>query len=358
MNPSRKNHGSSSPKKKKNTGEISGGAPRKYRKSKSEHQKKNDLEPIPGNQEWGGLARKGVLRVRHDDQKAEEVDRRENKAQDPDEELDPELQQLREERQKRKEAREQRKNELRAEAKAALERANAKNPPRSNKKKKTKQALNRKPLGRRKKTNQDLQSKLRKTLGDSEGRKAIRKFTEVDNAFAKEQFAEAQKKISPLIKKLPTIAEVHELNGLIQYRLGNYVNAADSLEQFRMLANSTDRHPILMDCYRSEERWHDVEFLWKELADVSPSASIVTEGRIVFSAGYADRGDLQKAVRILERGWKLPSRPHEHHLRRAYALADLYDRAGMIPKARELFQWIVKNAGAYVDAKDRLKQLA
>ncbi|MDP6869137.1 MAG: hypothetical protein QF844_11815, partial [Acidimicrobiales bacterium] len=51
---------------------ASGGAPRKYKKTKSEHKEKEQLDPIPGNKEWGGLARTGVLRVRHDDQKAEE----------------------------------------------------------------------------------------------------------------------------------------------------------------------------------------------------------------------------------------------------------------------------------------------
>jgi hypothetical protein len=40
------------------------------------------------------------------------------------------------------------------------------------------------------------------------------------------------------------------------------------------------------------------------------------------------------AVRELERGWSVPKRARDHHLRRAYALADLYERSGATPRAR------------------------
>ena len=73
MTPSKNPQGYSKPKGQKNSStnrqredKQSGGAPRKYTKSKAGHQEKNKLDPIPGNQEWGGLARKGVLRVHHD----------------------------------------------------------------------------------------------------------------------------------------------------------------------------------------------------------------------------------------------------------------------------------------------------
>ncbi|MEG3586665.1 MAG: hypothetical protein VX353_05185 [Actinomycetota bacterium] len=339
------------PKEKK----APGGAPRKYKKTKSEHKEKEQLDPIPGNKEWGGLARKGVLRVRHDDQRAEE-ERLHAPIEEIIEEVDPEIELLREERAKRKEERFQRQEELRAEARAALERANS----RKKSKPKTdgsKPALKRKPLSNRRNTNNDLQAKLRKALGASDAKKAFKKLNEADSDFAQERFADAQRKINPLLKSAKNIAEIHELHGLIQYRLGKYDKAAFALEQFRTLANSTERHPILMDCYRSEQRWADIAYLWSELAEVSPSAAIVTEGRIVYSGAYADQGDLKNAVKMLEKGWKLPSRPKEHHLRRAYALADLYDRAGTAPKARELFRWIVQTTGTYVDAKERLKQL-
>ena len=59
------------------------------------------------------------------------------------------------------------------------------------------------------------------------------------------------------------------------------------------------------------------------------------------------------AVRLLSKGWKRPKRPYEHHLRRAYALADLYERAGEGPQAKELFAWIAHHDEGYVDAASR-----
>ena len=83
------------------------------------------MDPIPGNQNWGGLARKGVLRVHHDDVKAAEE---QTNRPDPFEEVieDEDVLRLREERAQKREQREARKRELQAEAKAALERANSK----------------------------------------------------------------------------------------------------------------------------------------------------------------------------------------------------------------------------------------
>ena len=109
MSDFKKNQGSkNSPKKRKTPdnrtkkGKTVGGAPRKYTKSKTEHQKQNEIDPIPGNQEWGGLARKGVLRVRHDDLKALE-EQNESRSEEIPEIIDPEIEILREARAKRKE---------------------------------------------------------------------------------------------------------------------------------------------------------------------------------------------------------------------------------------------------------------
>jgi lipopolysaccharide biosynthesis regulator YciM len=84
---------------------------------------------------------------------------------------------------------------------------------------------------------------------------------------------------------------------------------------------------------------------------------LVNEGRIVMAGAVADRGDVDGAVRMLAKGWKRPSAPKEHHLRRAYALADLYERSGDVPRARALFHWIVSKAPDFVDSAQRLRSL-
>ena len=101
----------------------------------------------------------------------------------------------------------------------------------------------------------------------------------------------------------------------------------------------------------------DGKYLWGELADVSPDAATVAEGKIVYANSFPDQRNNPKAINILEKGGRAPQRPQEHHLRKAYALADLYDRAGMPVKARELFGWINASSINYLDASDRYEEL-
>jgi tetratricopeptide (TPR) repeat protein len=146
--------------------------------------------------------------------------------------------------------------------------------------------------------------------------------------------------------------------GLVRYRLGQWKEAIDDLEMFRTLSGSTEQHPVLADCHRALAHWADVDELWAELGDASPSADLVTEGRIVVAGAAADRGETAAALRILEQGWKLPKRPRPHHLRRAYALADLYERGGRSPRARELFRWVADHDPDLADVRDRVRSLS
>ena len=61
---------------------------------------------------------------------------------------------------------------------------------------------------------------------------------------------------------------------------------------------------------------------------MSPSAELVTEGRIVFAGAQADRGRLRDAIALLDRRAGEVKRAKEHHLRLWYALADLEERRG------------------------------
>ena len=99
------------------------------------------------------------------------------------------------------------------------------------------------------------------------------------------------------------------------------------------------------------------EALWDELRTGEASGEVVTEGRIVAAGARADRGDIAGAIRLLERGPVKVKKPKAHHLRLWYALADLYERAGDTPKARELFSRIVGNEPDFADAAERLAGL-
>lgn len=176
---------------------------------------------------------------------------------------------------------------------------------------------------------------------------------EAAKAFDGERFGEARKILAPLVEQAPTSVALRELNGLTLYRLGRWKAAAEELEVFRELSGSTDQHPVLADCYRAQGRWAEVDDLWEELRAASPSAELVTEGRIVTAGSLADRGKLPDAIALLDKGFRWPKRPLVHHLRRAYALADLYERAGDVPRARSLFARIAQADPDFGDVESR-----
>lgn len=150
---------------------------------------------------------------------------------------------------------------------------------------------------------------------------------------------------------------MRELLGLTYYRLGRWRDSVRELEAFGSLTASNEQYPVLADSYRALGRHSRVDELWLELREQSPSSELVNEGRIVAAGSLADQGRLADAIRLLEKGWKAPKRPKDVHLRRAYALADLLERAGSIPRARQLFAWLSNAAPGFADVDARLRAL-
>ena len=181
--------------------------------------------------------------------------------------------------------------------------------------------------------------------------------TEAATAFSAGRFRDARKALRPLVDTWPDVAEVRELAGLTSYRLERWKDAIDHLEAFARLTGSAEQHPPLADSHRALRHWKRVDELWDELRQQSPGAELVTEGRIVTAGSLADRGRVTDGIRLLERGWSLPGKPAEHHLRRAYALADLYERAGELPQARRMFEAVAKVDPEFGDCSQRAHAL-
>ena len=192
-----------------------------------------------------------------------------------------------------------------------------------------------------------------RAVGPRRAARLEQRLKEAAAAFEGERFAEARSILAPLVDQAPSSVALRELNGLTLYRLGRWKAAAAELEAFRELSGSTEQHPVLADCYRAQRRWADVDELWEELRAASPSAELVTEGRIVAAGALADRQELDEALALLGKGFSLPKRPQVHHLRRAYALADLHERVGDVPAARALFARIAAADPDFGDAVER-----
>jgi tetratricopeptide (TPR) repeat protein len=204
---------------------------------------------------------------------------------------------------------------------------------------------------------EEVRAQLARAVGTARRERVERRLGEAAEHFESERYADAARILKKLSDEAPTVAAVRELYGLTLYRQEKWKQAARELEAFRLLSSSTEQHPVLADCYRAQRKFGLVDELWAELRDASPSAELVTEGRIVAAGALADQGRLADAIRLLEKGWSSPKRPREHHLRRAYALADLYERAGDLPRARATFGWVVGHAPDLADAADRLRHL-
>ena len=154
-------------------------------------------------------------------------------------------------------------------------------------------------------------------------------------AYERGRFQDAMRAIKPVADEAPGVAAVRELAGLAAYRCGRWRSAAGHLEAFGRLSDSAEHLPVLMDCQRALHKPKKVAALWAELRQSSPDPDVLAEGRIVAAASLADSGDLNGAIAMLANAGasKALRNPSERHVRQWYLLADLYERAGDVPKA-------------------------
>jgi thioredoxin-like negative regulator of GroEL len=213
--------------------------------------------------------------------------------------------------------------------------------------------------GRNRKVPKAISAEVGTRVEPSLAPRVERRLAQAADAFERDHLPDALRILRPLSKEAPAVPAVRELTGLALYGTGQWAAAAKELEAFRELGGSVEQHPVLADCYRALKRYDKVAELWDELREASPGAALVTEGRIVAAGALADQGDVRGAIRLLERGPMRPSRgAAPHHARLWYALADLYERAGDAPKARELFARVVAADPGLADAAERLSALA
>jgi tetratricopeptide (TPR) repeat protein len=114
-----------------------------------------------------------------------------------------------------------------------------------------------------------------------------------------------------------------------------------------------------MDCQRALHKPKKVAALWAELRQSSPEPDVLAEGRIVAAASLADAGDLNGAIAMLSTAGaaKALRNPSERHVRQWYLLADLNERAGDVPKAREYFERVFRADPEAYDVAERLRGL-
>lgn len=200
-------------------------------------------------------------------------------------------------------------------------------------------------------------AEITSAVGEARGTRLAARLADATQAYDRERYQDARRVLRPLAAETPSAPAIRELYGLTLYRLGQWDAAARQLEAYRSLSGSYDQHPVLADCYRALRRYDEAEVLWEELRAASPDADVVAEGRIVAAGCRADQGDLPGAIALLERSLRSVGHPRDRHLRQWYMLADLYERAGELPRAREMFRRVGHVDPDAFDVRQRLRAL-
>jgi tetratricopeptide (TPR) repeat protein len=186
----------------------------------------------------------------------------------------------------------------------------------------------------------------------------VPRLADAARAYEHDRYRDALTILRPLAAIAPESPSVRELYGLALYRLGRWKEALRELRAAHDLTSSFDQHPVMADCERALGRHHRVEALWTELRQAGVSSDLLAEGRLVEAGSLADRGDVPRAIALLvPSATRSVRRPESRHLRQWYALADLYERVGDMPRARDLFTMVVRSDPELSDAAERLAGL-
>lgn len=150
---------------------------------------------------------------------------------------------------------------------------------------------------------------------------------------------------------------IREALGVVHYHAGDFAAAHSELLAYRRLSGRQDQNHLLADCARAAGRADKVTEYIAEMDPRQVPEDRYAEGLIVLAGDRADRGDLEGALRALERVDLSPADVQEHHLRLWYLAADLSERVGEHEAARDYLEAIASVEPEYLDATERLAAL-
>ncbi len=201
---------------------------------------------------------------------------------------------------------------------------------------------------------------LSSAVGSDRGAKLGDRLAAAARAYERDRYLDALRISRVLVDEVPESAAARELHGLVCYRLGRWRDAIRHLTAASDLeGDDPSQLPVLMDCHRALGHHRRVRELWDQLREASPGADVLVEGRLVFAADLAEQDKLAEAIELLLGAGAARDlrRPGDRHVRQWYLLADLCERAGDIPRARELFARVVVADPEMADAVSRLAAL-
>jgi tetratricopeptide (TPR) repeat protein len=189
--------------------------------------------------------------------------------------------------------------------------------------------------------------------------KMVATLTRAAEAYDRKRFDEALRLGRIVADATPGVAPVRELTGLAAYRAERWSMAKIHLKAYFTITGDPQHLPLVMDCDRANHRYRAVEKDFALLEAGEPTAEVLVEGRIVMASALADQQNYAEAIALLTRAGatKQLRNPSYRHVRLWYALADVFDRAGDVVSARELFARVVIAEPDAYDAAARLGEL-
>ncbi len=187
---------------------------------------------------------------------------------------------------------------------------------------------------------------------------ATRNMVDAMDAYEHDRYQEARGKLEAVLEIAPEFAPALELAGLTNYRLDRWEDALKFLNKNFELHGDHAQDPVVADCLRALGRYEELEEVWKRLKDASPGADIMAEGRIVYASSLSERGEVAKAINILEAALANDRRPRLHDFRQIYVLADMYENAGNVQQARATFKLLMDVDPGLYDVAERLADLS
>ena len=189
--------------------------------------------------------------------------------------------------------------------------------------------------------------------------KMVITFTKAAEAYDRNRYEEALRLGRIVADATPGVAPVRELTGLAAYRAERWNMAKIHLNAHFTITDNPEHLALVMDTDRAHRRYRGVEKTFERLEESEPTADVLIEGRIVMASTWADQKKYTEAIELLTRAGatKQLRNPSFRHVRLWYALADIFDRAGDLGSARELFARVVLAEPEAYDAAARLNEL-
>lgn len=143
-----------------------------------------------------------------------------------------------------------------------------------------------------------MRDEIRRVTRKDRQAASLRILAEAVDAFGKEEYGIARRKLIKTKDLSPRSPAVRELLGLSAYRLEAWREALPELRAYRRFTGDTTHMPVEMDTLRALGRGVDVEKTWERFRELGGNRPTEAEARVVYGSYLLDEGRPAEAWRV------------------------------------------------------------